>query len=207
MNKLIFTISIVCSLFISSLIADFVDLGVRGTQYEIKEKSFKEEVAQKLKEFDFLMWEKKVADGLDESLILKSNLEECKENKNWIFNPTFEIDKDIVIPYFNKVAYKKGYKYNPLKENNIKFNKYMFFIDADNIEHIKLAKKYENLADIFVVKGNVANLNDYGIPALVYRENIEGKSFKINCLPTVYTQDNEVFKVNEYLLLKDKNAK
>lgn len=193
-------------LFTNILNAEYIDLGVRGPQYEIKEKSFKEEVAAKLKEFDFTLWEKKIADGLDESLKLTSSIEECKETKKWTFDPTMTIENDIVIPYFNKVVYKKGYKYNPLKENNIKFNKYMFFIDADNLQHILLAKRYESVADVFVVKGNVANLKDYNIPAMVYREKIEGKSFTINCLPTVYTQDTDKFIVNEYLILKDSNA-
>lgn len=194
------------SLNITNLNAQYVDLGVRGPQYEIKEKSFKEEIAEKLKEFDFVLWEKKVIDGLDSSLNIESNLELCKENKQWNYDPTITIENDIVIPYFNKVVYKKGYKYNPLTENKIEFGKYMIFIDADNETHLALAKKYENKAEIFVVKGNVENLVDINLPALVYRENIEGKSFKLNCLPTVYTQNKNNFIVNEFLLEK-KNAK
>lgn len=192
---------------ITNLQAEYVDLGVRGPQYEIKEKSFKEEIAEKLKEFDFILWEKKIADGLDASLKLESNLEYCKENKQWEFDPTITIEDDIKIPYFNKVLYKKGYKYNPLVENKIQFGKYMIFIDADNDTHLALAKKYENKAEIFVVKGNVERLADVNIPALVYRDKIEGKSFKLNCLPTVYTQNNNIFKVNEFFLEKKNAAK
>lgn len=191
---------LILSLIIATSVFGFVDLGVRGQTYDIKEKSFKEEVAEKIKSIDFLMWEKKIADGLDESLKFKSKLGLCQENKNWLYDPTFEIEQDITLPYFNQVLYKKGHRYNPLKENNIQFNKYLFFIDADKDEHLKLAFKYSNVADIFVVKGNFENLKNYNIQGWAFREEIEGKSFKLNCLPTVYTQQNEKFKVTEYKL-------
>ena len=34
----------------------------------------------------------------------------------------------------------------------------------------------------------------------ILREKIEGKAFNINCLPTVFTQKDYTFVVNEYLL-------
>lgn len=180
--------------------AEYVDLGIRGKQYEIKEKSFKDEIAIRLKDVDYAYWEKEMISQIDKSLIIESDLSSCKKNNQWVYDPTKIIESDIVIPYFNKVAYKKGYKYNPLKENNIQFKKYMFFVDADDMSQLILAKKYSSVAEIFVVKGDIKKLKDYGLEGMLFRPDIEGKAFKVNCLPTIYTQDTNVFKVNEYKL-------
>lgn len=180
--------------------AEFIDLGIRGKQYEIKEKSFKDEIAIRLKDVDYAYWEKEMISQIDKSLIINSELTSCKKNNQWIYDPTKTIESDIVIPYLNKIAYKKGYKYNPLKENNIQFKKYMFFVDADDMSQLILAKKYSSVAEVFVVKGDIKKLKDYGLEGMVYRPDIEGKAFKVNCLPTIYTQDSLVFKVNEYKL-------
>lgn len=197
----IFKIIIYLSLVLANtLSSEYIDLGIRGKQYEIKEKSFKDEITIRLKEVDYGYWEKEMISKIDESLIVESDLKSCKKNNNWIYDPTKIIEQDIVIPYLNKVAYKKGYKYNPLKENNIQFQKYMFFIDADDMAQLVLAKKYNNVADIFVVKGDIKKLKDFNLEGMIFRKEIEGKSFKINCLPTIYTQDNLLFKVNEYNL-------
>ncbi len=198
MKKLSFLVSI----FLASnlLNAEYIDLGVRGKQYEIKEKSFKDEIAGRLKDFDYSYWQKEMVSQIDKSMIVESDLEGCKKNTQWTYDPTKTIESDIVLPYFNKVAYKKGNKYNPLKENNIQFKKYMFFINADDMMQVILASKYENQADVFVVKGDIKKLKDKNLEGMIFRKEIEGKSFKINCLPTVYTQDNNVFKVNEYKL-------
>ncbi len=182
------------------LYAEYVDLGIRGKQYEIKEKSFKDEIAIRLKDVDYAYWEKEMISQIDKSLIINSDLTSCKKNDQWIYDPTKTIESDIIIPYLNKIAYKKGYKYNPLKENNIQFKKYMFFIDADDMSQLILAKKYVSVAEVFVVKGDIKKLKDYGLEGMVYRPDIEGKAFKVNCLPTIYTQDSFVFKVNEYKL-------
>lgn len=180
--------------------AEFVDLGIRGKQYEIKERSFKEEIQSRLNNVDYLHWEKEMINQIDESLKIESDLKNCVNNSTWEFDPTKIIEEDVVIPYFNKVLYKKGYKYNPLKENNIQFNKYMFFIDADDTNQLIMASKYSNVADIFIVKGNITNLKDYQIEGMLFRPEIEGKAFKIKCLPTVYTQQALTFQVNEYNL-------
>lgn len=178
----------------------FIDFGIRGHLYDIKEKSFKEEIATRLKKIDYSYWEKEILDSAKRSMNIVSLKSNCIENKNYIHNPSFEISEDITIPYMNKTLYKKGYIYNPLKENNIKFKKHQIFINTDDVHQLMLAVKYSNQADIFVVKGNMQNILDYGIEAYIFREEIEGKSFKINCLPTVFTQKDFTFIVNEYLL-------
>ena len=145
-------------------------------------------------------WEKELIDSAKKSLIIESTKTNCMENKNYIHNPSFEITEDVVIPYLNKTLFKKGYIYNPLKENNIKFKTHQIFINADDIHQLMLAVKYSKQADIFVVKGDMQNIFDYGIEAYAFREKIEGKAFNINCLPTVFTQKDYTFVVNEYLL-------
>ena len=179
---------------------NFVDFGIRGHLYDIKEKSFKEEIETRLKEIDYSYWEKELIDSAKKSLIIESTKTNCMENKNYIHNPSFEITEDVVIPYLNKTLFKKGYIYNPLKENNIKFKTHQIFIFLFDVHQLMLAVKYSKQADIFVVKGDMQNIFDYGIEAYAFREKIEGKAFNINCLPTVFTQKDYTFVVNEYLL-------
>ena len=83
---------------------------------------------------------------------------------------------------------------------NIKFKTHQIFINADDVHQLMLGVKYSKQADIFVVKGDMQNIFDYGIEAYAFREKIEGKAFNINCLPTVFTQKDYTFVVNEYLL-------
>ena len=45
---------------------------------------------------------------MDKSLVISSDLTSCKKNNQWIYDPTKTIESDIVIPYLNKIAYKKG---------------------------------------------------------------------------------------------------
>jgi hypothetical protein len=179
---------------------EYVDLGIRGQMHEIKEKSFLTLLNEKAQAFNYKEWKKKTLEAIDKSLIIKSEIGNCKKNNQWIFDPTITIEEDIKMPYFNKILYKKGDRYNPLIENNINFRRYIFFINADDEKQLALAYKYSNAAQIITVKGNLLNLKKYSIPAAIYREKIEGKAFKINCLPTVYTQDGSTFKVNEYKL-------
>ncbi|MCT7563169.1 hypothetical protein ACOTWR_06205 [Aliarcobacter butzleri] len=179
---------------------EYIDLGVRGTLYEIKEKSFKDDIAMRVKQIDFDYWEKQIFESAEKSMHIISSRENCTENKTYKYDPTFIIDQDIIIPYTKKTLFKKGYKYNPLKENKIQFKKYQIFIDADDVVQKMLAVKYSNVADVFVVKGNVKNLLENNIQVYIYREEVEGKAFKVSCLPTIFAQDNFIFNVSEYKL-------
>ena len=52
---------------------NFVDFGIRGHLYDIKEKSFKEEIETRLKEIDYSYWEKEFIDSAKKSLIIESS--------------------------------------------------------------------------------------------------------------------------------------
>lgn len=199
-NKIYLISALLFSLLHGEDSSDYVDLGVRGTLYEIKEKSFKDDITMRIKQIDYAYWEKQMLESAEKSMQIMSNKENCIENKNYKYDPSFVIDQDIVIPYTKKILFKKGYKYNPLKENKIQFKKYQIFIDADDSVQKMLAVKYSNMADVFVVKGNVKNLLEDNIQAYIYREEAEGKAFKVSCLPTIFAQDNFLFNVSEYKL-------
>ncbi len=199
-NKIYLISALLFSLLYGEDGSEYVDLGVRGTLYEIKEKSFKDDIAMRIKQIDYAYWEKQMLESAEKSMQIMSNKENCIENKNYKYDPSFVIDQDIVVPYTKKILFKKGYKYNPLKENKIQFKKYQIFIDADDSVQKMLAVKYSNMADVFVVKGNVKNLLEDNIQAYIYREEAEGKAFKVSCLPTIFAQDNFLFNVSEYKL-------
>ena len=104
--------------------------------------------------------------------------------------------------YDNKILFKKGDKYNILKENNIAFRKYILFIDADDDLQLRLAVQLKNRADIYVAKGDITNLKQYGINAKISRENVESKALNLKCVPSIYAQQNNKFIINEYDIKK-----
>lgn len=185
--------------------AKYIDFGIRGNLYEIKEKSFMQLIQEKYKEVNLIQLKKDLNKSANESLIAKSSLVNCTENKSRVYEPYQIIKEDITLPYFNQVLFKKGYKYNVIKENNIMFRKYLIFIDADSKIQLALARKYSKVADIYAVKGNLLNLKKSGIPIQMARDKFEVKNFNIQCLPSIYAQDGYKFNIQEYKLKEDNN--
>jgi hypothetical protein len=196
LKKLSFTILLHC---IFNPLFAYTDLGIYGNTHLIKEKSFDILLQEKYKENvikDNLLNE--ITKAYEKSFSITSSLGTCNESLQREYIPNLTLSEDIILPYSNEVLFKKGYIYNILKENNIFFNKYLIFIDASDEVQVKLAKKYYKYADIFIVNGNTKELLLDGYNVYKAREKIEIKMLDIKCVPTVLTQQENIFLVNEY---------
>jgi len=181
------------------LMAEYVDLGTYGNTHEIIEKDFKEQLQeQHEKNFKKDKLEEEIQEAYKRSFFVQGSLKTCKSSVQREFTPTIKIIEDIKVPYNDKVFYKKGYEYNILKENNIFFRKYLIFIDTNDDIQIELAKQYSSYADIFVANGDIKKLLDIGIDAKIARDSIEVNMLNVECLPSVYTQQDYKFLINEY---------
>lgn len=182
-----------------SLLKGYEDLGVYGNTHKIKEDSFKLQLHSNYKEnFKKDIFLEELKKKYRASFYIKNDLEPCAESTQREFIPEVILEDDISMPYTNEIIYKKGIAYNILKENNIFLNKYLIFIDANDKNQVSLAKAYSKYADIFIVNGDIKPILDDGIKAFVAREKLEAKAFDVKCLPSIYTQQEDSFIVNEY---------
>jgi len=180
------------------LLFAYMDLGTHGNTHPIKEESFKTQLSKQYNEnFKKEVLEKEIEKAYSDSFLVKGTLSECSKSQQREHIPEIIISEDIVMPHTGKILFKKGQHYNILSENNINFGKYIILIDANDKAQVELATTYKNYADILVVNGNVKELLDVGINAMIARNNIEVKMLDVKCLPSVYTQQEDKFIVNE----------
>jgi len=186
----------------------YMDLGTHGNTHQIIEESFKTQLKKQYDEnFKKEVLEKEIDNAFKDSFIIKGALKKCSKSQQREYVPEIVISEDIIMPYNGEILFKKGQHYNILSENSINFQKYIILIDADDQTQIKLAKTYKNYADILVVNGNIKELLDIGINAMIARDKIEVRMLNVQCIPSVYTQQENKFIVNEYNpndLLKEK---
>lgn len=191
----------------------YEDLGTYGELLEIKEKDFMETLNQRFEALDKKKLENEVQISAKNSFIIKSNLKTCIDTKTRVFEPTIELNNDINIPYTGETLAKKG-KHNILEENKLFMPYNIIFIDADDKIQVELAELYKKVLKdkirVFVAKGDYLELNKNSLfsNSKVVRDNFEIKAFNVQCLPSIYTQQNYQFIINEYnpeKLVKNEN--
>lgn len=193
----------------------YEDLGVYGELYPIKERDFMELLKEKEAALDKKQLLEDMKKEATQSLIIRSHLSTCEKTQQRIYEPTINLKKDIVLPFEDEVAHKKG-TYNILKEQNLLIPYNVIFIDADDELQVELAGMYKQQLKqkirILVVKGDYLKFisNPLFEYAKVARDKFEVKAFNVQCLPSIYTQQEYRFVINEYNpkeLLYDKNKK
>lgn len=183
-------------LFVLSLLAYGVEnLGTYGKTYEIIEPDMYKEIMQRAKEINASKIKKSFYSSLDRYLVPIYDVPICLKNRQRRYTPFLTIPVDIY-DKDGKLLYKAGSTINPL-EKGVSFYSYILFIDANDPIQRALAKMLRAKATIVVVKGDMKKLLSKGI--YVYRADknlIEG--FDVECLPSVYTQKEDKFYINEY---------
>ena len=192
MIKIIFVVFF----YSSAIFAELIDLGVHGNTTNLKD-GFDKEIENRYKKVDKKKLLKDAISSIKRSLYIKSDMPECKETKQREFYPTIILKQDVVIPIANKRLFKKGDKVNLLEIQNISFPFHMLFIDYDNSVHISLSNALNRNTQILIVRGDISEYamkNDIRVA----RKEYELKSFDIKCLPSLVTQSNNKFIINEY---------
>ena len=183
------------------------DLGQKGVVYPIQEKSLLKLIYQKLNEkqknggLDILQkeFQEKVKTSIEKPS--GANIWSAIKSKRWLFDPSLTLKKDISNHEGNIVA-RQGSKVNPL--NYIKLSKELIFINADNKNEIKFAKKKlsENINNkIILVNGNIKDANiEIGNEVYFDQEAKLISKFGIEHTPAVVSQKDEYLQIEEVAL-------
>lgn len=191
----------------------YTDLGTYGETYEIKEENFKTQLSNQYDKVDKKKLNEQVLNSYKDSFKIKSSFNTCTVTTKREFEPIVKLEQDVTIPFTDENAAKKG-EHNILKERNIFFPYNILFIDADDELQVELARYYkaqlQNQIRILVAKGNFSKFSKEPLfkYAKVAREGNEAKAFGLKCLPSLYTQKDFKFIINEYNpkdLLKNEN--
>jgi len=191
-------------LFTLSILNAYEDLGTYGETYEIKERSFIEELNERATKVDKKKIEKTIKEAARKSLMISSSIKACTQNQIRVFEPLVTVTQDVIIPYTDNLIQKKGTQYNILEQNRIQMPYHMMFIDGNDEVQIELAKIYKSQLKhqlrILLVRGDFLKLAHEPLfkDMKVARDKHESAAFKLQCVPSIYTQKNYVFEVTEY---------
>lgn len=183
---------------------EFKDLGTWGNLYEIKEEDMLSVIKKSSEAFTperILAEAKEAAKSI---LIAKSDIGHCLVSRDRTFNPTKVLEQDIDLSEYGIVV-KAGTSFNPLEKGLIKA--YILFIDVRDALQIQLAEQLNasNGGNLMIIVTNGDLLKAQHITNEVYKiDQPTMDAFKLECAPTVYVQQDDVFFVREFALRKEK---
>lgn len=106
------------------------DFGVIGQTFKIEEESFIMMLKKRLDNIDYEQEKQKIrlkAKDQIENPLPVSGIESATEDRVFYFDPSYTLDKDVVLPC-GKILHKAGTKVNPLEHEDL--NRRLFFIDG-----------------------------------------------------------------------------
>jgi hypothetical protein len=179
----------------ASLSAKYIDLGISGNLYEIKEDNILIEMRKELKDLSKKINNEKLKTYIKEDIYKQSvghsKLPFCLKDKKTVELNSFKLQEAIINP-LGRVIKKKGDSItikNPIPLD-------LIFVDGSNLIELKNQIDYfdemsKTLSgstvntDYFVMNRSVIELNKKYQPRMFFpsRESYE-KHFKINCYPT-----------------------
>lgn len=189
---------ITSTLLALSLSHALTDLGTYGEVTLLEGKSFSDEINERIELIDIESVKKELDKKKKESFVLGTNLPTCSETLQREFEPIFKFEEDLIMPYNKKVLFKKNQEVNILKHLDISFPYHMLFADADDNIQKKLAYSLSGKAMIMFANGDISSFVDKEEQIYVARKEFEIKSFNIKCVPSIVTQSDNKFIINEY---------
>ncbi|AHJ13008.1 hypothetical protein [Sulfurospirillum multivorans] len=167
----------------------YTDLGVWGTQYDIEESfEFKEPTTP-------ILSDEKIEQAYSNALKSSQKLPDCSKTADRIMNPTVILDHDINMPKYN-VFVKKGTAFNYLEHR--KMQRYMIMVNGSDPYQIEFAKHYLPVSDIVIYNGSTEAIDNWSDGHVYIAEESFQKAFKVECLPSVYVQNDNRFNIREY---------
>lgn len=175
-------------LLLNTLVFAF-DLGVWGTQYDIEENfEFKEPTTP-------ILSDEKIEQAYSNALKSSQKLPDCTKTADRSMNPTVILDHDINMPKYN-VLVKKGTAFNYLEHR--KMQRYMIMVNGSDPYQIEFAKHYLPVSDIVIYNGSTEAIDNWSDGHVYIAEESFQKAFKVECLPSVYIQNDNRFNIREY---------
>jgi conjugal transfer pilus assembly protein TraW len=212
MKKLSLILWLTASLICDRSQALAVDLGKRGTTFEIKEEGFVAMMIRKLKTLDLDKENekmKRIAKDRVENPVPVEGIVPATEYREFYFDPTYTLQEDAVLPC-GKVLYYAGTTVNPLEAMDL--DRRLFFIDARDQRQIKwlkgqLAKPVPEQTPIIedriiLIGGSVFELKKQQDLTEVYFDQ-SGElttKFGIKASPAIVEQEGKLLKIREIVL-------
>lgn len=183
---------------LTSNIYAFTDLGVWGAEYLIAESiDLKENKSPPINE-------QTIDKAFKNALKSQQKLPDCNQTRDRTFNPEIVLDHDINMPQY-KVFVKKGTKFNYLEYR--KMQRYMMMIDGNNSMHVEFAKHYMPVSDVVIYNGSTEVIDNWADGHVYIADESFQKAFKVQCLPSVFIQNNHEFLIREYNIKELSNEK
>lgn len=195
-------------------IASATDFGVMGQTFNIEEESFVVMMKKRLDRVDMEVEKQKIQAKAKEQVenpLPVSGISNATEDKVFYFDPTYTLDKDMVLPC-GKIIHKAGTKVNPLE--HIDLNRRLFFIDSREEAQIVWLK--EQLNNQLLIKEQTEQVEDriiliggsvFKLKELLGKEHEDKvyfdqageltKKFNITHIPAVLTQEGKYLKIVE----------
>jgi conjugal transfer pilus assembly protein TraW len=192
--------------------AHSADLGTHGHTYLIQEQDILEYIQQKLLSMQ-KSGELQTLQSNMKKKALKSinrpkpvnNIQYATENKQYIYDPTYILDKNIYHPN-GKILFLKGTKVNPL--DTVSLRQKLIFIDGDRESHIQFAIEEHNKEPqehkkpkIILLKGSIIGLMKQRNIRLYFDQNgAIIKKLNIKNIPAIVEQQSKVLLIKEVAL-------
>lgn len=191
-----------------------VDFGISGHVYRIVEQPFLEMVRERLAKVDIKQEQEKMQAAVREYVENPkpaSGVMEAIESKEYYWDPTYIVKKDIILPC-GKILYKAGTKINPLEY--MKFDRRLLLIDGRQEIQVnwlvnslinEMKNDTQNLIKnrVILVAGKPFELQDKlrnaQLDYQVYFDQLGEIVSKlgINAVPAIAEQDGLKIKINE----------
>lgn len=116
------------------------DFGKVGNTFPIVEEGFISMIYRNLSKIDIDKLQAEIVNISKKKFKAPKNIDHIKravENRNFVFDPTYILDRDIILPN-GSVIYRKNHKINPL--DYTLFDRILYFIDARDDEQVEWLK-------------------------------------------------------------------
>jgi len=197
-------------LFFNVSVGYSADLGVHGNTYEIQEQDILEYINQRLSAMESSGELKQLQNNMKKKALKSINrpksvkgIQYVTEDKEYTYDPTFILDKNIVHPTTGKILFLKGTKVNPL--DKVSLREKLIFIDGDKKSHIELALKEYNKETseykkpkIILLKGSIIDLmKQYKVRFYFDQNGAIIKKLNIQKIPAIVEQKDKLLSIKE----------
>lgn len=177
-----------------------VDLGTYRPTADIKEKNFMDTVDEKSKDLNTTLLQEQLIKGEDAFLTVNKIVPTCTKTQKRVYTPTFVVPADIILPD-GKVIAKAGEIHNTfevMRKNHVSIERYMMFIDADDVIQVQLSNLYKNQGYVFITNGSMKKYEEQTKIPTFKADTLSIEKFNIQCSPSLAIQQNNDLVIYEY---------
>ena len=181
------------------------DFGIRANTFEIKEMDALEQIKNKLMRFEESgefkklqkKWQQKAKERVLRPKSATATIEKVIESSVRYFDPTIEVQEDLV-DHKGRVFAKKGLRVNPF-EKMPHYNPQLIFIDGDDEGQVEFAvNSVSKQGKIILVRGNIiALMQKHNIRLFFDQQGHLCKKFNLSKFPVILSREKKVFKIEE----------